>query len=189
MIYKKIDALSSLIPALTQAMEEELAQRGETNVVTGTIGYLTEPLRILNAYLTRYNLPQARTCILFSRMGNIAQDIHIDCTSASQLEIVNCALNFPIENCNNYMYWYQGKYDILTKEYTGPDNFKRKYVALKWHTEPEVIEQTIIDKPTLVKVSVPHNIEHVPQHRKLLTFRFVGNPRYENIAELLDNVG
>ena len=187
-MYKKIDALTKLTPILTEAMTAELAQRGEKNVVIGTIGYLTQPLKILNTYLIKYNLPPARTCILFSRGGDIAQDIHIDCTAADNLEIVDCALNFPIENCNNYMYWYQGQYNILTKEHMGPDNFKRKYVALEWTTAPQIIDKTIIDKPTLVKVSVPHNVEHVPSHRKLLTFRFVGNPPYDRIAEQLTAV-
>jgi hypothetical protein len=131
-------------------------------------------------------MPLARNCILFSRPGTIAQDIHIDCTSADDLELVNCALNFPIENCNNNMYWYDGDYSIVAKEAWGKDKFKRKYIALEWRTPPQIINQTIIDVPTLVKVSVPHNVEHVPEHRKLLTFRFQGNPEYDSVANSIN---
>lgn len=190
MLYKKLQSLNHLTPLLIQSAIDELAERGEHNVVTGTIGYLAKPVEILNEYLTARGLPEARNCILFSRPGTIVQDIHIDCTSADNLELVNTALNFPWENCDNYMYWYQGDYNLVAKEYIGVDKFKRKYAVLDWLSEPTIIDRTIIDAPTLVKVSVPHSVENVPQHRKLLTFRFNNNPAYDAVLDAfskLDN--
>jgi hypothetical protein len=185
-LYKKIPALNYLIPELTNLMNQELTQRGTDNVVVRSLGFLHTPTKLLNNLLMPLGFPALKSCILFSRAGGVLQNIHIDNTSAAEFEIVNCAINFPIENCNNYMYWYQGVYDVSPVATVDPGGITRKYSDLIWHTGPQEIDKTIIDVPTLVNVSVPHNIQRVPEHRKILTFRFVDNPSYDKIAELID---
>ena len=185
MQYTKLNFLETLIPELKTAAEKEIQYRGEHNVVAGTIGFLESPRRILESYLLPMGFPGLHTCILFSRPGGAAQEIHVDCSSAEQLELINCAINVPIDNCDDsYMIWYGGHYDCATSEYMGKDNVKRKYATLKWHKEPEELDRTIIDVPSLVKVCVPHNVTTTQKHRKLLTFRFKGNPSYEDISAL-----
>jgi hypothetical protein len=185
-IYKKIPALNYLIPELTTFAEQELARHGADNIVKKSVGFLHDPIGPLDNILGPLGFPKIKSCILFSRIGNEPQVIHIDNTPAEELETVNCAINFPIENCNNYMYWYQGKYDIVPVTVTGPGSTRRRYSNLNWHTGPIELDKTIIDAPTLVNVSIPHNIQRVPVHRKLLTFRFVGNPKFQEIADLID---
>jgi len=188
-MYKKIPELNYLIPELTKSMEHELVCRGTNNVVIRSLGFLSEPIGILDSVLMPRGFPKIKSCILFSRAGDVLQNIHIDNSSAEEFEIVNCAINFPIENCNNYMYWYQGEYNAALVTTVDPGGVRRRYSDLIWRTGPTELDKTIIDVPTLVNVSVPHNIEAVPAHRKLLTFRFIDNPSYASMAELLDRFG
>lgn len=185
MQYEKLNSLLDLIPELKSAAEKEIQYRGEDNVIAGTIGFLELPRRILENRLLPMGFPALHTCILFSRPGGGTQEIHVDCSSAEELELINCAINIPIDNCDDsYMVWYDGNYDCATSEYIGKDNVKRKYVTLKWNDTPYEINRTIIDQPALVKVCVPHNVTQTQKHRKLLTFRFKGNPSYEEIVAL-----
>lgn len=187
MQYKKLNFLSDIIPDLKSAAEKELRYRGEDNVIASTIGFLELPRRILEKRLMLLGFPALHTCILFSRPGGATQEIHVDCSSSEQLELINCAINIPIDNCHDsYMVWYGGKYDYSTSEYMGKDNVKRKYVTLTWNETPHEIDRTIIDYPALVKVCVPHNVTTTQKHRKLLTFRFKGNPHYEDIEALFE---
>lgn len=181
----KLDNLTPLIPELKAAMEREIKFRGEDNVVASTIGFLELPRRILEQHLLQYGFPELHTCILFSRPAGEVQEIHVDCSSAEDLELIRCAINVPIENCDDSnMVWYDGEYKFSTSEYTGKDRIKRKYVTLNWQETPIEKERTIIDAPSLVKVNVPHNVTITQKHRKLLTFRFKGNPSYEDICSL-----
>ncbi len=185
MTHTKLNSLSQLRDSLTKSMYAELAKRGEANVIAGTIGFLGAPRMILDNYLSKFGFPPLHTCILFSRPAGAEQEIHVDCSSAEELELIRCAINFPIENCDtSNMLWYQGDYTCDTAEYMGKDNIKRKYVTLNWSSEPEELDRTVIDVPTLVKVNIPHRVETIQQHRKLLTFRFKGNPDYEEVLEL-----
>ncbi len=185
MKYTKLTGLSELIPSLKMAMEKEILDRGEANVIEKTIGFLEMPRRILESHLVPLGFPGIRSCILFSRPAGAEQEIHVDCSSSDQIELINCAINIPIENCHDsHMVWYDGNYNCSTKEYLGKDNVKRKYVTLDWQGPPVELERTIIDAPTLVKVSAPHKVTTTDKHRKLLTFRFNRNPSYEEISLL-----
>lgn len=189
MQYTKLNSLAHLIPQLNVAMDKEIKFRGEENVVASTIGFLELPRRILEEHLKPLGFPPLHTCILFSRPGGASQEIHVDCSSAEELELINCAINFPIENCDDSnMQWFGGDFDYSTSEYVGKDGIKRKYVTLNWSSDPREIDQTIIDQPTLVKVCVPHRVSTTDKHRKLLTFRFKGNPDYDEIADLFNKV-
>jgi hypothetical protein len=189
MNYFKLPVLNGLNADIRTAMNREINYRGEDNVLSSTIGFLTTPKTILDNYLKPYGFPPVHSCILFSRPAGVKQEIHVDCSSADDLELINCAVNFPIENCgDSNMFWYSGDYVTSTTEYTGKDNIKRKYVVLDWKSDPVILDQTIIDTPTLVRVNVPHRVETIPTHRKLLTFRFKGNPTYEEIACLFEKI-
>jgi hypothetical protein len=189
MQYTKLNFLANLIPELKAATEREIKFRGEDNVVASTIGFLELPRRILEQHLLQYGFPELHTCILFSRPAGEVQEIHVDCSSADDLELIRCAINVPIENCDDSnMVWYGGEYKFSTSEYIGKDRIKRKYVTLNWHNTPEELDRTIINVPSLVKVCVPHNVTTTQKHRKLLTFRFKGNPSYEEIAELFRKI-
>jgi hypothetical protein len=186
-IYKKIPALNYLIPGLTEIVEQELARRGADKIVQKSVSFLRDPIKPLDNILSPLGFPKIRSCILFSRPGNEKHIIHIDNIPTEEFETVNCAMTFPIQNCNNsYMYWYQGEYDIIPVTVPGPDRTQVRYSDLNWHTGPIELDKTIIDAPTLVNASLPHNIQQVPVHRKLLTLRFVGNPEFQEIADLID---
>ena len=189
MQYTKLNSLAHLVPQLKSAMDREINYRGEGNVIAGTIGFLELPKRILDEYLKPYGLPPLHSCILFSRPGGATQEIHVDCSSADELELIKCAINFPMENCDDSdMLWFDGDYECSTAEYVGKDNIKRKYVTLNWASEPAEIDRTIIDQPTLVRVCIPHQVSTTNKHRKLLTFRFKGNPDYDEIAQIISKV-
>ncbi len=110
-----------------------------------------------------------KSAIMFINPPEFVQDMHVDGFEISRRNSSNTALNLPILNCETGpMFWYGGEY-FLTKS---PHN-TIKYLKLNWTSGPTLECQKIIDKPTLVKINIPHHIENQSDKpRLMLSVRF-----------------
>lgn len=184
-VFKIVPELEVAVPAIQQQVQRELQVRGYGNVVIGTIGFLVTPLKIINEILQPLRFPPAITAILFSRPAGIEQPIHVDCTADDDLTLVNAALNIPLANADSSaMNWYTGEYTIIGKEAVGRDGIKRKYAQVNWNDAPSILDRTYMQAPTLVRVSIPHNVSRSERHREILTVRFAGNPTFDELCAI-----
>jgi hypothetical protein len=110
-----------------------------------------------------------KSAIMFINQPGFVQDMHVDGFDPARINASNTALNLPILNCDNGpMSWYDGEY-YLTKS---PHN-TIKYLKLNWTSGPNLVCKKIINKPTLVKINVPHHIENQSNMpRLMLSVRF-----------------
>lgn len=184
-LFKKLSLDNNLINQLQIATQREMAG---LNLSSAQIHFLSEPVYIFNSYLAlRQIRPLVRSCILFHRPGNFPQTLHIDCNNDDPPQLMNCAVNIPILNCeDSYMEWYSGEYTTDVNSQVGPDGKTRKFIELNWQGQPEILTRTIIDQPTLVRVNQPHKVTVTDRTRSLITLRFFNNPTFEAIASLID---
>jgi hypothetical protein len=187
-LYKKIELPTLLTESIKQSAMEEIAN---IDVDNETFFFLTRPQNLLNDYVSTKRADKAyeiTECILFRRNAGIAQPIQVDSRGRLQPYRVNCAINIPLLHCDtSYMTWYSGKHWLSFREVKGNDGNTRRFFDLKWEDESSIrcIETVIIDQPTLVNVSVPHNVTESDMPRYMLTFRFKQNPSFEEISEML----
>lgn len=132
---------------------------------------------ILETYGLRTRI---KTAIMFINDAHFVQDMHVDGFKTDRKGASNTALNIPILNCENCpMHWYSGNYTL--QENLG---FGLGYLKLKWTGDPVRIASAIIDKPTFVKIDVPHQIENPnPTPRLMLSVRFVNDIPLESIPD------
>lgn len=142
---------------------------------TTSLTFENEDLKFLGSLLekdvrdTLGNEVKIKTAIMFINQGNFVQGLHVDGFSIERTNASNTALNIPILNCNTgVMKWYSGDFYLTN----GP--FKTiKYLKINWTTEHSLADEKIIDKPTLVKINVPHHIENQSNEpRLMLSVRF-----------------
>jgi hypothetical protein len=122
-----------------------------------------------------------KTAIMFINDANFVQDLHVDGFDPERINASNTALNLPILNCDTGpMSWYDGEF-YLTKS-----PFKTiKYLKINWKTEPVLGVTKIINKPTLVKIDIPHHIENQSNSpRLMLSIRFTKDILLENITSV-----
>jgi len=112
---------------------------------------------------------QIKTAIMFINEPRFLQDLHVDGFSVERINSSNTALNVPILNCDNGpMTWYDGKFNLTES----PHN-TIKYLKINWEEEPTIAEHKIINKPTIVKIDIPHHIENQSDEpRLMLSVRF-----------------
>lgn len=121
---------------------------------------------------------KVKTAIMFINDANFVQDLHVDGFNVQRTNASNTALNLPILNCETGpMYWYDGDF-FLTKS-----PFKTiKYLKINWRQEPLLVATKIIDRPTVVKIDIPHHIENKSNSpRLMLSIRFINDIPLENI--------
>lgn len=167
------------------------AEMSRLNLASGQIHFLQHPQQILGQYFKSAGIaaPHIFSCILFHRPGNFQQALHIDCNNDDPPKQMLAAINIPIDNCeDSYMEWYRGDYATVEVAHVGADGKTRKFLDLKWQGEPELLDKTIIDQPTLVRVNVPHRVSVIDRTRSLITFRFVGNPEFDHIADIFASI-
>lgn len=122
-----------------------------------------------------------KTAIMFINDANFIQDLHVDGFDLDRINASNTALNLPILNCEHGpMSWYEGDF-VLTKS-----PFKTiKYLKINWQSEPKLAVTKIINKPTFVKIDIPHHIENQSSDpRLMLSIRFTKDILLENIAPI-----
>lgn len=109
--------------------------------------------------------------IIFGVKPEASIRLHVDGFSLDRKNARNYALNIPLANCDmGVMHWYNGDY-TLTEQKTEE---ALQYLKLTWNSPPVIIDSTVIDTPTIVKVDIPHNVHnHSPEHRLILSLRFV----------------
>jgi hypothetical protein len=124
---------------------------------------------------------KTKTAIMFINDANFVQDLHVDGFDLDRINASNTALNLPILNCESGpMSWYEGDF-VLTKS-----PFKTiKYLKINWQSEPSLAVTKIINKPTFVKIDVPHHIENQSDSpRLMLSIRFTKDIPLENIPPI-----
>jgi hypothetical protein len=184
-LYKKLSFDTSIIEQVRQAT---LAEMSTMNLNEAQIHFLRKPIVIMNEYLQKHypGIPNLFNCILFHRPGNYPQTLHLDCNNDNPPQIMHCAINIPILNCeDSYMEWYSGNYSTSVNVSTGIDGIVRKFINLNWNEDPSLIDKVIIDKPTLVRVGIPHKVTVIDKTRSLITLRFQNNPTFDNIRDLI----
>jgi hypothetical protein len=184
-LYKKLSFDATIIEQVRQAT---LVEMSTLNLNEAQIHFLRKPITIMNEYLQKHypGIPNLFNCILFHRPGNYPQALHLDCNNNNPPQIMNCAINIPILNCeDSYMEWYNGNYSTSVNSSTGPDGIVRKFIDIAWNGQPQIIDKTIIDSPSLVRVGIPHKVSIINKTRSLITFRFNGNPTYETISSFV----
>jgi hypothetical protein len=120
-----------------------------------------------------------KTAIMFINDANFVQDLHVDGFDPERINASNTALNLPILNCEHGpMYWYDGDFFLTNSP------FKTiKYLKINWKSEPTLVATKIINKPTFVKIDIPHHIENKSNSpRLMLSIRFTKDILLENIA-------
>jgi hypothetical protein len=112
---------------------------------------------------------KVKTAIMFINEPHSEQNLHVDGFELERKGASNCALNLPILNCDKGpMFWYSGDY-YLTKSTSN----SLKYLIINWNTDPQLVCTKIIDKPTLVKIDVPHHVANQSDKpRLMLSVRF-----------------
>jgi hypothetical protein len=182
-LHKKLNLPDSIIKEITSAAANEMLG---LDLPSAQIHFLTSPVHLFNNYLLGKKIkPLVRSCMLFHRPGNYPQPLHIDCNNDDPPQLIKCAINIPIKNCeDSYMEWYSGDYSTSVNSAVGADGRTRKFIDLAWQADPVLLNHSVIDQPTLVRVNVPHKVSTTDQTRSLITLRFVDNPEFDDIAEL-----
>ena len=142
---------------------------------TSSYSFLGEELEYLGSLLEPDvqqelgHTAKIKSAIMFINQPGFVQDMHVDGFEISRLNASNSALNLPILNCDNGpMFWYSGEYFLTKSPYK-----TIKYLKLNWTTEPELVCKKVINKPTLVKIDIPHHIENQSDlPRLMLSVRF-----------------
>jgi hypothetical protein len=117
---------------------------------------------------------RVKSAIMFINDANYAQKLHVDGSTVDRINDNNTALNIPILNCDSgYMSWYSGDFflTIGQSKTKGLD-----YLKINWSTEPCLAVTKIINKPTIVKIDIPHHAENKSDSpRLMLSVRFAPN--------------
>ena len=110
-----------------------------------------------------------KSAIMFINTPRFVQDLHVDGFDIKRTNASNTALNLPILNCDTGpMKWYSGEFYLTKSPYK-----TIKYLKINWTSEPTLAVTKIINKPTLVKINIPHHIENQSdQPRLMLSVRF-----------------
>ena len=111
-----------------------------------------------------------KSAIVFGQGPDNTQEIHVDGYDIDRKGASNWALNIPIANCNaGEMIWYSGKFHLSE----AADKQGLKYLGINWDEEKQIQQSVIVDKPTIVKIDVPHQvINHSDKRRLMLSVRF-----------------
>ena len=68
------------------------------------------------------------------------------------------------------MNWYSGEYTL--SETKTPEGLA--LLKINWNCDPAIIESTVVDVPTIVKVNTPHNVDNRSnKHRLMLSIRWI----------------
>jgi len=107
---------------------------------------------------------EIKSAIVFAQSPENIQELHVDGFTAQRIGASNWALNLPITEVGE-MLWYGGKFN-LDETANGQG---LKYLKLNWQEEPRVIKSVIVDRPTVVRVDIPHQvINQSREHRRLM---------------------
>jgi hypothetical protein len=108
--------------------------------------------------------------IIFGIKPNSAIKLHVDGYTLNRDNARNYALNIPIAHCNlGVMHWYDGDYTLIEDK----TEEALPYLKIIWNSAPHTLASAVIDRPTVVKVDVPHSVyNHSTEHRVILSLRF-----------------
>ena len=120
-----------------------------------------------------------KTAIMFINEPWFKQDMHVDGSTLNRANTSDTALNIPILNCNTApMMWYSGDFYLTLAQYK-----TLKFLEINWTSEYKLAATKIINRPTIVKINVPHHIEnHSDAPRLMLSVRFTPDLRMENFC-------
>lgn len=140
----------------------------------------------LNDFFKSKNLSGVGNAVFFIRNGQeIPQTIHVDSTSNG---IHNASIIVPLRGCQGtYHQWYGGGYTLgnFKQLVNSPPN--TGFRPLEWTGEPILIEQVEVSEyPILSRINIPHTATCGDEQRVTLSFRFIKNYTFEEVAAALD---
>ena len=186
--YQKINLpfFTELVEDLKLKINEKWQLTTVDDVWTGNIQF-NELSPELYKKITKYFIDKnltilAENILLFARRNIDKSEIHVDlCT---QEHPFNASVVIPIYNCDDsFMYWFDGDYKLtLNESLSGTP-----YFDINWAGEKNLVEETKIQTPTVCRVSIPHGARSISKDdvRVTATFRFNGNPSFEEVVEKL----
>ena len=107
---------------------------------------------------------EIKSAIVFAQSPENIQGLHVDGFNTQRIGASNWALNLPITEVGE-MLWYGGKFNLAVAD-SGTSALK--YLKLNWQEEPRVIESLIVDRPTIVRVDIPHQVINQSRERRRL---------------------
>lgn len=111
---------------------------------------------------------EIKTGIIFAQSAGSVQGMHVDGFSAERKGASNWALNIPIAEVG-VMSWYGGDYDLVESN----NGQGLGYLKLDWKGEMSLLGSVSVDRPTIVKIDIPHQvINHSTKRRLVLSLRF-----------------
>lgn len=117
---------------------------------------------------TRKQVNWIKSAVIFAQAPGNIQEMHVDGFDSSRAGACNWALNLPIAEVG-IMAWFDG--DYVLKETANGQGLG--YLAPDWKGEYQIITSVAIDRPTIVKINIPHQvINHSDKRRLVLSMRF-----------------
>jgi hypothetical protein len=175
--YKLLDMPESDWKHIKDYILFDVVLNKDTPIVSHAVNLNNHKIKLLlknliSATLAQYGSEkcEAKSVILFGVPPHSKVNIHVDGYTADRKDSSNFALNIPIQHCEQgVMHWYKGAYTL--EEGMTPE--KLKHLKIVWADEPEIAHSKIIDSPCIVRVDIPHNVENLSDHyRLILSIRF-----------------
>ena len=131
----------------------------------------------INSELSCYKLKIAGI-LTFYYKPTIPNTIHVDYFDDDEI-ICNCSLVIPWKLEEDYtVYWKNGEYKLSEEYYKNI-----KYNKIDWLTDEILYYETKISTSVVVKTNIPHGVLGNKSEYLLATFRFEGNPDFEEVCE------
>lgn len=137
------------------------------------------------------------TAILFRKKPGNKNPLHIDAVMTSNgLQKWGCAINWNLTKSNSEMSWYETseKEIIIRKKYNNNLDHFGNFLGIHFghannkiidHCKTKLIETKHIDKPTLVRIDIPHQIKNTDQKdRWCLSLRTENNYTWSEALEI-----
>jgi hypothetical protein len=127
--------------------------------------------------------------VIFARPANHVQVIHSDCAVGPEDVRALCALNVPIVGGpGSLMEWYAEQPMRLIKDKYGPP--EKPVISRYWVPEAPVPDNKVEDvifgeEPMLVDTYHPHRVIAADAARAVVSMRFVGNPSFAQVRDVL----
>ena len=180
--FKKINLLSE--NSIREFVIADTASRVDLNKIESQVRIkhvLPQNLhRAVDIELESLGFPKLLYCQSYIRRRGNVQGIHID----GDVDLkINAAINIPISGTNGSKHnWYTGDYKLTIRR-IGDLVFHH----IVWNSEPELVSTLELDQPYLVRVNEPHSAIAGDTDRWIFTMRFVGNPTFEDLYNILSS--
>ena len=132
----------------------------------------------INLELKKYDLEIENVCIFYYK-SMVHNEIHIDLYNN---HVINSSLAIPWIFEKNYkVFWANGDYVLKPAVYDNVD-----YHKLVWaNNNYEIVCETELSTPCIFRTNIPHALHRSSSRQLIATFRFMGNPTFEQLCSRL----